>query len=236
MIGLVEMKREDYFYLAKLNYHIKRYSAAFENIREVIEKNPKLNLEERLLLASIIKQLYQIQNKNLEVIQSFLLIEKKDNLLMLIYLKDELELIKSEIIKQITNFVFLINTILLSQNTQAEDQVFFTKLKADYLRYKIPLIEVEEDKQETIKETEKTYKNGIDISHSSLTPNNSLRLSIELNYAVFLRDILDNKNDSIDYLKKLTSNCNKETINDKESEKVYQLITNNIVLWSNGEM
>lgn len=235
---LVELQRDDYLYLAKLNYHIKRYSIAYENMKEVIEKNPKLNKEERLLLTSIVKQLYQIKNKHLEVIQSFLLIEKKDNLLIQIYLKDELELIKSEMIKLISEFIFLINSVLLSQNTHPEEQVFFIKIKADYLRYKIPLIEISDeknDKNKTIQEAEKEYLNGIELSHSSLSPNNALRLSIELNYAVFIREILAKKEESIKYLKEEISNCRKETITEKDCEDVYNLINDNIILWNSCE-
>lgn len=84
------------------------------------------------------------------------------------------------------NVVDQIEEILEKTNQDNLDaQVFFNKLKADYLKYILEIIDDEEDRQRVEYECQSMYQLAYELCNN-LPPHSPLTLSVILNYSVFL--------------------------------------------------
>ena len=116
-------------------------------------------------------------------------------------------------------------TLGLSISRDSESKVFFLKLRGDYNRY---LLETGRD-DDLLIETEKTYDEALEISKGDLAETNLTRLALELNYAAFLTEHLDNKEKANSFLYEVLDKAVErmdrlQEIPSKESQAVMEII------------
>jgi len=132
--------------------------------------------------------------------------------------------------------LMLLNEHILPRLTENdENKVFYLKLKADYYRY---LAEICMDKEymNYAEQAQTEYKNAWDIS-KSLQMHNITRLSLALNFSVFLYEIKNNR-DEAKKLAKFAFDESMKTIeeinktNSTETILLIKLLNENIILWN----
>ena len=81
----------------------------------------------------------------------------------------------------------------VSSSSTSESIVFLSKMKADHFRY---LAEFTDDQERTFAATEadKMYNHAMMLATRSLSSYHLLRLSLHLNYSVFLSEIIGDRN------------------------------------------
>ena len=115
--------------------------------------------------------------------------------------------------------------------------VFFYKLKADYFRYICEFAE-EKEYNDNFSKAEEYYTKGYNLSIKNLPIMNYIRISIILNYSIFLYEIKKDKKTAFDIAKKTFFENEKfsddiEKIKNKDSFLLLQLLKENLILWNN---
>lgn len=95
--------------------------------------------------------------------------------------------------------------------------MFYYKLKADLNRYKIELCENEEEKKAIFDICDNLYIYGIELGRGR-NLYDSLLLSIQCSYCVFLYDSKGLKNDAIEYLSIVLDKINDAMAKKRENE------------------
>ena len=154
---------------------------------------------------------------------------------------EKLEIIKNyknileEDIKNICkNVITLINNFLLTKNILDESKIFYLKMKGDYYRYLCEIKSLKENKN-YLDESEKNYKMAVELAQN-ISWINPIKLSLYLNYSVFIYDIkkdakkaLQIAKDTVKNAKKLLDKLKEEE--DKDAEMSIQTLKENINFW-----
>lgn len=116
-----------------------------------------------------------------------------------------------------------------------ESQVFFLKMKGDYLRYKA---EVNEN-QEIIDESGINYVEARKLAEE-LKPTNPVKLGLALNYSVYLYEIVRDGNSACSVAKEAFDKAifgldNLSEDHYKDSTLIMQLLRDNMTLWTNQD-
>lgn len=119
--------------------------------------------------------------------------------------------------------------------SDVESQVFFLKMKGDYLRYKA---EVDEN-QKTINESASNYVEARKLAEE-LKPTNPVKLGLALNYSVYLYEIVRDGNGACEVAKEAFDKAifGLDTLSEdhyKDSTLIMQLLRDNMTLWSNQD-
>ena len=231
--------RDEYIFLSKLYWKAELFKEMIKFIKEFIILDPKLNKEERDIICTGFKDMISDKRSSWSILNSMERKEKKKK----INTVKEIKIVKNNIEKEIREICNtlqdLIDKFIIPNNDDIETLVFFYKLKADYFRYICEFAEGKEYEKNLI-EAEKYYKKAFEISEKKLPIINCNRVSVGLNYAIFLYEIKKDKMAGFD----LAQNTFKESmkfIDDLEKSKyrdtllIIQLLKENIIFW-NSEM
>ena len=228
--------REEYIYLSKLYTKAEEYNKVIEFIEEFIKLNPKLDKEECDILSTGFKNMITDKRASWFTLNSMERKEKKKKKNTVKEIKNHIENELREICNKLQEIV---DKNLIPNNDEVDTLVFLYKLKADYFRYICEFAEGKEYEKNLI-EAEKYYKKAFEISEKKLPIINCNRVSVGLNYAIFLYEIKKDKMAGFD----LAQNTFKESmkfIDDLEKSKyrdtllIIQLLKENIIFW-NSEM
>ena len=131
----------------------------------------------------------------------------------------------------------MIDKYLIPNAIDAENKVFYLKLKADYFRYKCEFSN-EKDFDEACNNAEKVYKEAYEISKKEIPITNSTRLGLDLNFSVFYYEIKGLKEEACTIAKTAFDEAMK-CLDDLEKSKakytllIIQLLKENLILWTN---
>jgi len=119
------------------------------------------------------------------------------------------------------------------EESEAEDVVFYLKMMGDYYRY---LAEFKED-DATKQNTEKYYKNAMEVAKAKLAETQPTRLGLALNFSVAYYEILKKKDEACKLAKEAFDAAIEklDTLNDasyKDSTLIMQLLRDNLTLWT----
>ena len=231
--------REELIFLSKLYTKAELYKEVINFIKEFIKLNPKLEKEECDIISTGFKNMISEKRSSWFTLQSMERKEKKKKKNTLKEIKEIKNHIENEIRETCKELQDLVDKELLPKNEENEVLVFLYKLKADYFRYICEFAEGNELLDNLIK-AEEFYKKAYEIADKKLPIINCNRVSVALNYAIFLYETKKDKKNGFD----IAQNTFKESmkfIEDLEKPKyrdtllIIQLLKENIIFW-NSEM
>lgn len=231
--------REDYVFLSKLYTKAELYKEVINFIKEFIKLNPKLNKEECDIISTGFKNLISEPRQSWFTLNSMERKESKKKKNTVKEIKEVKNHIEKEIREACQELQILIDKNILPNNNENESLVFFYKLKADYFRYICEFAEGKEYLDNLIK-AEEYYKKAYEIAEKKLPVINCNRVSVGLNYSIFLYEVKNDKKSGFDIAQKTF----KETMKSyEELEKskfrdtllIVHLLKENIIFW-NSEM
>jgi 14-3-3 protein epsilon len=231
--------REEYIYLSKLYTKAEEYKKVLEFIEEFIKLNPKLDKEELDILSTGFKNMITDKRASWFTLNSLERKEKKKKKNIVKEIKEVKSHIENELRETCNKLQEIVDKYLLPNNDDDESVVFLYKLKADYFRYICEFAEGKE-LENNLTKSEEYYKKAFEISEKKLPIMNCNRVSVGLNYAIFLYEVKKDKKGGFD----VAQNIFKESmkfIDDLENSKyrdtllIIQLLKENIIFW-NSEM
>ena len=231
--------REELIFLSKLYTKAELYKEVINFIKEFIKLNPKIEKEECDIISTGFKNMISEKRSSWFTLQSMERKEKKKKKNTIKEIKEIKNHIENEIRETCKELQDLVDKELLPKNEEDEVLVFLYKLKADYFRYICEFAEGNELLDNLIK-AEEFYKKAYEIADKKLPIINCNRVSVALNYAIFLYETKKDKKNGFD----IAQNTFKESmkfIEDLEKPKfrdtllIIQLLKENIIFW-NSEM
>ena len=231
--------REELIFLSKLYTKAELYKEVINFIKEFIKLNPKIEKEECDIISTGFKNMISEKRSSWFTLQSMERKEKKKKKNTIKEIKEIKNHIENEIRETCKELQDLVDKELLPKNEEDEVLVFLYKLKADYFRYICEFAEGNELLDNLIK-AEEFYKKAYEIADKKLPIINCNRVSVALNYAIFLYETKKDKKNGFD----IAQNTFKESmkfIEDLERPKyrdtllIIQLLKENIIFW-NSEM
>ena len=231
--------REELIFLSKLYTKAELYKEVINYIKEFIKLNPKIEKEECDIISTGFKNMISDKRASWFTLNSMEHKEKKKKRNTVKEIKEIKNHIENEIRETCKELQDLIDKELLPKNEEDEILVFLYKLKADYFRYICEFAEGNEYQDNLIK-AEEYYKKAYEIADKKLPIINCNRVSVALNYAIFLYETKKDKKSGFD----IAQNTFKESmkfIDDLEKPKyrdtllIIQLLKENIIFW-NSEM
>ena len=233
MSEIKSYSREEYVFLSRLYEKAEKYQLMFKCINKFIELDPKLSKEERNILGSGYKNIVSDKRSSLRILYN---IEKR-NIYQASYIKEVKENIEKELSQILSEIQKILDKYLIPNSQDAENKVFYLKLKADFLRYKCE-ISYGKELDDIISQTEKIYKEANDIANKELNINNSTRLGLALNYSVFFYEIKKMKEEAINIAKNAFDEAMKilddlEISKAKDTLLIIQMLKENLISWCN---
>ena len=231
--------REEYIFLSKLYTKAELYKEVINFIKEFIKLNPKLDKEECDILSTGFKNMITDKRNSWLTLNSMERKEKKKKINTAKEIKEIKNHIENEIRETCKDLQDLIDKYLIPKNDEDETKVFLYKLKADYYRYICEFAEGKEYEDSLIK-AEEFYKKAYDISDKKLPIISCNRVSVALNYAIFLYEIKKDKKNGFDIAQKTFKDSMKfsedlERPKFRDTLLIIHLLKENIIFW-NSEM
>ena len=234
-----EIQREDYIFLSKLYTKAELYKEVINYIKEFIKLNPKLDKEECDILSTGFKNMISDKRASWLTLNSMERKEKKKKVNTAKEVKEVKNHVENEIREACRDLQDLIDKYLLPNNEENEILVFLYKLKADYFRYICEFAEGKEY-EDNLNQAEQFYKKAYEISEKKLPVINCNRVSVALNYAIFLYEIKKDKKYGFDIAQKtfkesMKFSDNLEKPKYRDTLLIIHLLKENIIFW-NSEM
>ena len=231
--------REELIFLSKLYTKAELYKEVINFIKEFIKLNPKIEKEECDIISTGFKNMISDKRASWFTLNSMEHKEKKKKRNTVKEIKEIKNHIENEIRETCKELQDLVDKELLPKNEEDEILVFLYKLKADYFRYICEFAEGNEYQDNLIK-AEEFYKKAYEIADKKLPIINCNRVSVALNYAIFLYETKKDKKSGFD-IAQYTFKESMKFIDDLEKPKyrdtllIIQLLKENIIFW-NSEM
>lgn len=238
--GLTNLTRNDLIFMSRLYERSEKYSEMVECINYFVKLNPKLNVDERNILAAGYKNVIGAKRFSWRYLFNQMKKEEKcKNFTASSYVQEIKARVENEIkgiCKVINN---LIDSYLLPQAEDVENKVYYLKLKADYYRYMCEFTK-DEDFDNYLNCAEKAYKEAHELSEKNLPITSTTRLGTALNYSVLLFEI-KNLREEASSIAKSALDEGLKVLDDLEKNKqkdtilIIQLLMENLILWNSDE-
>ncbi|KAM0673554.1 hypothetical protein GVAV_002929 [Gurleya vavrai] len=237
---------EDLIFSATLCERADKYDEMIDAMKKVISLCSNTRVEQ----TSKVRNLFSVAYKNLagtcrtswrvlntELTKQENVDEKRYNLIKK-YMHDteiKLHAICDDVIKTIDE------SILQSPNfNDPESQVFFLKMKGDYLRYRAEVCEEEKEIfNKTSEESKNCYEQAREVA-CDLKSTNPVRLGLALNFSVYLYEIAKDCKTACEVAKASFDEAiaGLDDLSEdhyKDSTLIMQLLRDNMTLWTNQE-
>jgi len=229
--------RDEFKYLAMLCERSKKYELMVEYCISFCKLSTSLNDEEKKILEAAFKNLYSIKIASWNKMQKIIkkeesgYNEKKKNLLINCDIN-----VKKELFDLFKNINETCDYLILRE-VNNESVVFYYKLKADYSRYSIPLLSINDiEEKKIIKLTERLYKETYELSERFLPITSQLRLEIVINTSVYYYNNIKNAEFAFIIGRLMMRECikikgNLDPKRDIGHLKLIEILQNNIKNW-----
>ena len=233
-----EYTREDYVYLSKLYEKAEMFPEMVKSINKFVELDPKLTKDERNILSAGYKNIISGKRSSWRILNNMERKEtEKKNTIQSSNIKEIKDKVEKELNEICDEIQLIIDKNLIPNAIDAENKVFYLKLKADYFRYKCEFSN-EKNFDEACNNAEKVYKEAYEISKKEIPITNSTRLGLDLNFSVFYYEIKGLKEEACTIAKTAFDEAMK-CLDDLEKSKakytllIIQLLKENLILWTN---
>ncbi|EAR89561.2 14-3-3 family protein 14-3-3 beta/zeta (macronuclear) [Tetrahymena thermophila SB210] len=235
--------REELIYLAKISEQTERFKDMLEYMKQVVNFEQELSVEERRLLSIAINYVLdadlRITNRVLSYIEQK---EESNGSKHINLIKDY----KKKLQDQICNFCYdsleLLDILISKSSTEAK--VYFLTKKGNQYRY---IVECQPCNTQAYDEATnfslQTYRQAYDIAIKELNPTNHTRLSLALQLSVFYYEIMNDPTKACNLAKQAFNDAFADIEHIEEDQyrvatSIMQLLRDNITLWTayeNGE-
>ena len=255
--GYEKMKSNELKHLCHVCYRIGMFEECNNYLYQIIERDKRLDRDLIVLLSGNFRKIYFKLKKRIKILENeykklilfsqeesskeydidnnnlyneYGLNSKEDSELISSFNKDLRKIIlnkKLELKHKIIKFIELVDFLIKNSNNNL-DKALFDKMKGDFNRYIINLVN-EEEKNQFYEESEGSYVKGIDRL-KDYPYSEPIKLSLYLNYAVLLFEEKDLKEDALDCLNICIKQCRDLELNDEGTE-ILNLIKENYEVW-----
>jgi len=225
-------------FMAKLAEQAERYDEMVEYMKKQVQDNTELSLEERNLLSVAYKNVVGARRASLRVIGSIEQKEESKGSEKLTSVKSYKMKVESELDDICNDILLLLDNNLIHDKLQAESDVFYKKMKADYYRY-LAEFKSGEHKLEIGTKADEAYK-AATTKAGELAPTHPIRLGLALNYSVFLYEVQQKNEEACTLAKQAFDDAIAEldTLDEesyKDSTLIMQLLRDNLTLWTSED-
>lgn len=230
--------REEYVYLAKLYERAERYDEMVFWINEFIKLDPKLSIEERNILSAGFKNIIGSKRSSWRLLQNLeRKEEKKGNSGNLSGVREIKTKVENEMRKICDDVQGVLDKYLVPNSKDAENKVFYLKLKGDYHRYRAEFTDGQENEDSSNK-ADQVYKEAYEIAEKEIPISSSTRLGLALNFSVFYYEIRNFREEACQIAKTAFEEAIKilddlERSKAKDTILIIQLLKENLILWNN---
>jgi len=229
------MSREELVYQSKLAEHAERYKDMINHLKTLIDDaNGELNEEERTLLSVAYKQAVGECRTAWRTISYYQEKQKAKNPQFSELIDDYKAKIRKDLDSLCGEIIDLIDHKLLDKASNAEEKVFYLKMKGDYYRYRS-----EAGEEEPVQNGLEAYNQAIEEA-KTLPVNHPVKLGLALNFSVFHYEVMSDTSKACE-LARSTFDEAIPTIEEldekayKEASSILSLIKDNLTLWTNEE-
>lgn len=221
---------------AKICEHAQLYEQMSQTMKSVVELGHDLNNEERNLLSTAYKYVTGVKRQSWRIVCGLELTAEMQNDPKVHLVKQYRERIEGELEKTCLEIIELIDNYLLKVAVNKETLTFYHKMKGDFYRYLCEAASLPDKYKKLVSLSNSSYKSALFLSEE-LEVSDPLRLSVALNFAVFLHEIKNSENEAIllaqnAFNKAITQlDCFHEA-SYKDATTVLQLLKDNLKTWS----
>jgi len=226
--------------VARILRPTKCYHHLIGILQEMIHKGPRLTVEERSLVQFAYKGLINERRASIRVITEEMNSEARAGDTVI---RTKLLPLKAKLLREMKNycseFSALIDTKLIPNAEDVRAKIFYNKLKADAFRYMSECPDYP-DRQEFILKATESYNTAM-MNAQEIPKRCPLSLGLILNYAVFLFEICDKKQDAMGLLEATFSDCTKPADGEQDegecsdSHILLQMMRDNLAIWNRAE-
>jgi len=231
-------------YFAKLAEQAERYDEMVEYMKNCVNANAELGLEERNLLSVAYKNVVGARRASLRVIGSIESKESEKGGDKVQDIKSYKAKVETELDNICTDILTLLDEKLIvsaEQNSSgaAESIVFYQKMKADYYRY-LAEFKSGDQKSDIGSKAQAAYDTATEKAVGGLAPTHPIRLGLALNYSVFLYEVQQQMDKACTLAKTAFDDAIAEldTLDEesyKDSTLIMQLLRDNLTLWTSSD-
>jgi len=228
--------------MAKLAEQAERYDEMVQFMKDYVNVNSDLGLEERNLLSVAYKNVVGARRASLRVIGSIETKEAEKNGDKVGDIRSYKSRVEEELDRICDDILNLLDSSLIRKATevnQAESIVFYQKMKADYFRY-LAEFKVNDEKTQIGDNAQAAYDEATQKANSELAPTHPIRLGLALNYSVFLYEVQQQMEKACTLAKTAFDDAIAEldTLDEesyKDSTLIMQLLRDNLTLWTSAD-
>ena len=197
----------------------------------------ELSLEERNILAVAFKNVVGTRRAAWRVLSS---IQKKENIKgnaeNVQKVKNYKQQIETELTSICQDILDLLEDTLVPNSQSDEAKVFFSKMKADFLRY-IAEFSTSDQKTTIAQKALRAYEEAQGVAKQALSNTHPLKLGLALNHSVFHYEILQNPEKACAMARTAFDEAiaDLDSVQDeyyKDATLIMQLLRDNLLLWT----
>lgn len=196
------MSREKEVFLAGLACKAGRFQDMMEHMLVVASFSQELSREERNLLSIACRSNVDSIRSSLNSIHSFTDADAPDlerdppsPATQWFYAAEYRSHLLAELYQTCGTIIATLDNMLIPQASMAESRVFYQTMKADNHRYSVDFLDGVA-REQTIRWARLAYEEAWDLAQNSMLVTHPIRLSVALNYSVFMYELLEQRNDA----------------------------------------
>ncbi|KAG1471689.1 hypothetical protein G6F56_001975 [Rhizopus delemar] len=224
-------------YMAKIAEQAERYDEMSLFMKEVVQANKGLSVEERNLLSVAYKNVIGTRRASWRIVSS---IEQKEETkgheAQVGKIKEYKNKIEKELYDICNDVLKLLNENLVPFADADEAKVFYYKMQGDYHRY-IAEYSSGEARKESADNAHDAYQKATEVAEIELATTHPIRLGLALNFSVFYYEIYNSPDRACQLAKEAfdSSIAELDNLNEnsyKDSTLIMQLLRDNLSLWT----
>jgi len=232
-------EREKNIYFAKLAEQAERYDEMADYMKAVGTAGTDLSVEERNLLSVAYKNAVGSRRASWRIISS---VEQKEgskgNAANVDHCKEYRTKVEIELQGICDTILALLDGSLIPAAKDAEQKVFYHKMKGDYYRY-IAEFTGGDKKSGAANSAKSAYDDAMGAA-SELAVTHPIRLGLALNFSVFHYEVLNNPDEACKMARTAFEDAIAELDNVsedsyKDSTLIMQLLRDNLTLWTSDQ-
>jgi 14-3-3 protein epsilon len=231
----MSLKKDELKYLINTCLSLELYEEAYDYSKQLkIVCDNTFDEDERNLYMKCLKGKLNIERNAWKILIDFENYEQDKEILPKKLMKEKKDYLEEE--RKKLCFEVVEDCKIFEQNVEEDDypaQIFYLKLKADYLRY-YGEVATEEEFEKYKKTCKDSYEKAYELCKDHLEPTSPLYLSVALNFSVFLYTLTDKTSEAYNIANETYKQAILKLLPEKkipEVESILKSIEENITIW-----